>query len=54
MLKIKLITKTIQSMTITENYQELVEQEVADIFLDEDDYIIDDYNLDDKTEVEYE
>lgn len=41
-------------MTITEMYQELVEQEVADIFLDEDGYIIDDYNLDDKTEVEYE
>lgn len=41
-------------MTITEMYQELVEQEVADIFLDEDGYIIDDYNLDDKTEIEYE
>ena len=41
-------------MTITEMYQELVEQEMADIFLDEDGYIIDDYNLDDKTEVEYE
>lgn len=40
-------------MTIAEMYQEIVEQEVADIFLDEDGYIIDDYSIEDTIEVEY-
>lgn len=35
-------------------YQEIVEQEVADIFLDEDGYIIDDYSLDNVMEIEYD
>ena len=41
-------------MTISEMYQEIVEQEVADIFLDEDGYIIDDYTIDDTMEIEYD
>jgi hypothetical protein len=41
-------------MTITEMYQELVEQEVADIFLDEDGYIVDDYSIDNVIEIEYD
>jgi len=41
-------------MTITEMYQEIIEQDVADIFLDEDGYIIDDYTIDDGSiEIEY-
>ena len=41
-------------MTITEMYQELIEQDVADIFLDNDEYIIDDYTIDDSPiEIEY-
>ena len=32
-------------MTITEMYQEIVEQEMADIFLDSDSLIVDDYVL---------
>ena len=35
-------------------YQEIVEQEMADIFLDEDGYIIDDYSLDNVVEEEYD
>lgn len=35
-------------------YQEIVEQEMADIFLDEDAYIIDDYAIDDIIEIEYD
>ena len=41
-------------MSTTEMYQEIVEQEVADIFLDEDGYIIDDYSLDNVMEIEYD
>lgn len=41
-------------MTITEMYQEIVEQEIADIFLDEDGYIIDDYSFDNVIEIEYD
>jgi len=33
-------------MTTTEMYQEIVEQEMADIFLDNDSFIVDDYVLD--------
>ena len=33
-------------MTTTEMYQEIVEQEMADIFLDYDSFIVDDYVLD--------
>lgn len=35
-------------------YQEIVEQEMADIFLDEDGYIIEDYSLDNVIEEEYD
>lgn len=35
-------------------YQEIVEQEIADIFLDEDGYIIDDYSFDNVIEIEYD
>jgi hypothetical protein len=41
-------------MTISEMYQEIVEQEVADIFMDEDGYIIDDYTIDDTMTIEYD
>jgi hypothetical protein len=41
-------------MTISEMYTEIVEQEVADIFLDEDGYIIDDYTIDNVIEIEYD
>mgnify|MGYP003339372628 FL=1 len=41
-------------MTISEMYTEIVEQEMADIFLDEDGYIIDDYAIDDILEIEYD
>jgi hypothetical protein len=41
-------------MSTTEMYQEIVEQEIADIFLDEDGYIIDDYSLDNVMEIEYD
>jgi hypothetical protein len=45
-------------MTTTEMYQEIVEQEVADIFLDKDSYIvddiIDDYEIDDIMNIEYD
>ena len=35
-------------------YTEIVEQEMADIFLDEDGYIIDDYTIDNVIEIEYD
>lgn len=35
-------------------YQEIVEQEMADIFLDEEGYIIDDYSLDNVVEEEFD
>jgi len=35
-------------------YQEIVEQEVADIFLDEDSIIIDDYIIEDVMNIEYD
>ena len=41
-------------MTTSEMYQEIVEQEMADIFLDEDGYIIDDYSLDNVVEEEFD
>jgi hypothetical protein len=41
-------------MTTSEMYTEIVEQEVADIFLDEDGYIIDDYTIDNVIEIEYD
>jgi histidinol phosphatase-like enzyme len=41
-------------MTPTEMYTEIVEQEMADIFLDEDGYIIDDYSIDNVIEIEYD
>jgi hypothetical protein len=41
-------------MSTTEMYQEIVEQEIADIFLDEDGYIIDDYTIDNVIEIEYD
>jgi hypothetical protein len=41
-------------MTTSEMYQEIVEQEVADIFLDEDGYIIDDYTVDNVIQIEYD
>jgi hypothetical protein len=42
------------SMTITEMYQEIVEQEMADIFLDSDSLIVDDYALEDVIEETYD
>jgi hypothetical protein len=42
------------SMTITEMYQEIVEQEMADIFLDSDSLIVDDYALEDVIEEAYD
>ena len=42
------------SMTITEMYQEIVEQEMADIFLDGDSLIVDDYALEDVIEEAYD
>jgi hypothetical protein len=41
-------------MTISEMYTEIVEQEMADIFLDEDGYIVDDYTIDNVIEIEYD
>lgn len=41
-------------MTISEMYTEIVEQDLADIFLDEDGYIIDDYSIDNVIEIEYD
>jgi len=41
-------------MTTFEMYQEIVEQEMVDIFLDEDGYIIEDYTFDNVIEEEYD
>ena len=41
-------------MTISEMYQEIVEQEMADIFLDSDSFIVDDYALEDVIEEAYD
>ena len=41
-------------MTITEMYNEIVDQEMADIFLDQEGYIIDDYTLEDVMKIEYD
>jgi len=41
-------------MTVPEMYQEIVEQEMADIFLDKDSYIIDDYTMDEVMDIEYD
>lgn len=42
------------SMTTAEMYQEIVEQEIADIFLDGDSLIVDDYSLDDIIDEAYD
>jgi hypothetical protein len=42
------------SMSTTEMYQEIVEQEMADIFLDGDSLIVDDYSLENVIEEEYD
>jgi len=42
------------TMTTAEMYQEIVEQEMADIFLDGDSLIVDDYSLDDVIEEGYD
>lgn len=42
------------SMTTAEMYQEIVEQEVADIFLDGDGYIVEDYSFDNVIEEQYD
>lgn len=44
----------LNSMTITEMYNEIVDQEIADIFLDEEGYIIDDYSIEDVMKIEYD
>jgi|APGre2960657423_1045063.scaffolds.fasta_scaffold56111_6 hypothetical protein len=44
----------LNSMTITEMYNEIVDQEMADIFLDQEGYIIDDYTLEDVMKIEYD
>ena len=41
-------------MTTSEMYQEIVEQEMADIFLDSDSFIVDDYSLENVIEEEYD
>jgi hypothetical protein len=41
-------------MTVSEMYTEIVEQEMADIFLDNDAYIIDDYAIEDVMQIEYD
>jgi len=41
-------------MSITEMYQEIVEQEIADIFLDQDGYIIEDYTFENVIEEQYD
>lgn len=41
-------------MTITEMYQEIVDQDLADIFLDSDSLIVDDYALEDVIEETYD
>jgi hypothetical protein len=41
-------------MSIAEMYQEIVEQEMADIFLDEDGYIIEDYTFENVIDEQYD
>jgi hypothetical protein len=41
-------------MTISEMYQEIVEQEIADIFLDNDGYIVEDYSFDNIIDEQYD
>jgi len=41
-------------MTISEMYQEIVDQDLADIFLDSDGLIVDDYALEDVIEEVYD
>jgi hypothetical protein len=41
-------------MSIAEMYQEIVEQEIADIFLDQDGYIIEDYSFENVIEEQYD
>jgi hypothetical protein len=41
-------------MTISEMYQEIVEQETADIFLDNDGYIVEDYSFDNIIDEQYD
>ena len=41
-------------MTTAEMYQEIVEQEMADIFLDGDSLIVDDYSLEDVIDEGYD
>lgn len=42
------------SMTTAEMYQEIVEQEMADIFLDGDSLIVEDYTLENVIEEAYD
>ena len=42
------------SMTTAEMYQEIVDQEIADIFLDGESLIVDDYSLDDVIDEAYD
>ena len=44
----------LNSMTITEMYNEIVDQEIADIFLAEEGYIVDDYSIEDVMKIEYD
>lgn len=41
-------------MTVEEMIQEIEYQSVEDIFLDENDCLIDDYSIDDVIEIEYD
>jgi hypothetical protein len=41
-------------MTVSEMYQEMVEQDLADIFLDQDGYIVEDYSFDNIIEEQYD
>lgn len=42
------------SMTTAEMYQEIVDQELADIFLDGDSFIVEDYSLEDVIDEAYD
>jgi len=41
-------------MTINDMYQEIVDQELVDIFLDGDSLIVEDYNIDEILDIEYD
>lgn len=41
-------------MTTAEMYQEIVDQELADIFLDGDSFIVEDYSLEDVIDEAYD